>query len=221
MHTVHPTTVNNLDLTTVILNGAKSRSHKWALESTLDLAHYWSQLLLYKTNRKYQVHQFAQTLKGLLDQVLSSRCSKFSQLLANRHTHRKVQLSDFIRRWNKQNGNLTSSHLGSKLQETDVSRAHNSPNLRHQTQINTDIHWFNLSKGVFDQCFAAVEMTSVCQSGIDDNVSANKAAVRVGDHSGEKHVADPRDLETNVVFTQPTLFHKFALLWLLYLSVDK
>ena len=69
-------------------------------------------------------------------------------------------------------------------------------------------------KGVFDQCFAAVEMTSVCQSGKDDNVSANKAAVRVGDHSGEKpqHVADPRDLETNVVFTQPTLFHKFALL---------
>ena len=62
---------------------------------------------------------------------------------------------------------------------------------------------------MFDQCFAAV-----CQSGMDDYVSANKAAVRVGDHSGEKpqHVADPRDLETNVVFTQPTLFHKFALL---------
>ena len=54
---------------------------------------------------------------------------------------------------------------------------------------------------MFVRCFAAVEMTSVCQSGNDDKVSANKAAVREGDHSGEKpqHVADPRDLETNMV----------------------
>ena len=80
-------------------------------------------------------------------------------------------------------------------------------------QINTDLRIlgikFNFSKAMSIQCFAAVEMISVCcQSQKNDYAEQkNKAAVTVRDHSGApQRVPDPRQMWWIVIFTRPTLF---------------
>ena len=86
--------------------------------------------------------------------------------------------------------------------------------MRHTIlQINTDLQIlgikFNFSKAMSIQCFAAVEMISVCcQSQKNDYAEQkNKAAVTVRDHSGApQRVPDPRQMWWIVIFTRPTLF---------------